>query len=214
MLATEDLIRQLAAGVTPRPRGAAVRRLAGAIIVGAIMSLAAILLWLGHPMAAVEYTGIPAFTMKLSFAVGMAAISAILLVAAGRPGHRIGGRLLWLLLPPALVAGTAALELSGMAPQFRQETWLGSTWQNCLVAITFLSLPVFGGIIWAFKRLAPTQLRLAGFLAGITSGSTAAVVYALYCPETTAAFLVSWYTLGIAAAGLIGLVTGARLLRW
>jgi len=73
---------------------------------------------------------------------------------------------------------------------------------------------VLAGIVWAFRRLAPTNLPLAGLLAGLASGSAAAVVYALFCPETTAAFLATWYTLGILAAGLIGLLVGPRLLRW
>ena len=99
------------------------------------------------------------------------------------------------------------------APQFREEAWLGSTWLTCIASIAGFSLPVLGGVVWAFRRLAPTRLRLAGLLAGITSGSTAALVYALYCPETTATFLASWYTGGIAVAGLIGLLAGSRLLR-
>ncbi|MDT7531192.1 DUF1109 domain-containing protein [Sphingopyxis sp. SE2] len=87
------------------------------------------------------------------------------------------------------------------APGVREQLWLGSTWQTCLVAITISSVPVLLGVAWAFKRLAPTRLRLAGLLVGVTSGSTVAVVYALFCPETTATFLASWYTAGIFAAG-------------
>lgn len=214
MIATEELIRRLAGDVAPQRRGAAMRRLAAAITLGAILSLAALLLSLGRPLAAVQYTGIPAFTMKLSFTIAMTLISAILLFMAGRPGRRIGARLLWLLLPPALVAATSAVELVSTAPQFREEAWLGSTWQTCLFFVAALSLPVFTGIVWAFRRLAPTAPRLAAFLAGTTSGSTSAVVYALYCPETTATFLVSWYSLAILFVGLTGMLVGSRLFRW
>lgn len=214
MTATDELISRLAADVQPRHPAAAARRLAAGILFGAGLSLLLIVMVFGAPAASVQYTGIPAFTMKLSFAVAMAAAAGVLLYLAGRPGHKVGLRLLWLAFPPVLVALTAAMEISAIAPQFRDQAWFGTTWQTCLISISLLSLPVLAGVTWAFRRLAPTNLRLAGFLAGVTSGSTAAVLYALYCPETTASFLVSWYSLGIAAAGLIGWVLGPRLLRW
>jgi hypothetical protein len=122
--------------------------------------------------------------------------------------------MLWLLLPTAVVIGAALMEQSMIAPQFREEAWLGSTWVTCFTAIATQSIPVFAGVIWAFRRLAPTNLALTGFLAGLTSGGAAAVVYALYCPETTASFLASWYTLGILTAGLIGYAVGPRFLKW
>lgn len=214
MIATEDLIRELSADLKPSRPGMASLRLASGVFAGAILSLIGVSFLLGSPLGAVGYTGIPAFTMKLAFAAAMAVASSILLLGAGRPGQPIGYRLGWLLLPPLIVAATAVMELAITAPQFREEAWLGSTWLTCILAIAGFSLPVLGGVVWAFRRLAPTRLHLAGFLAGMTSGSAAALVYALYCPETTATFLVSWYTGGILAAGLIGLLAGPRLLRW
>ena len=214
MIATEDLIRSLAADAKPVRRGAAQIRLLAGVVAGSLLALFALSLLLSAPLSAVEYTGVPAFTMKLAFAVAMATAAWILLLASGRPGQRIGPRLLWLGVPPVLVAATAIMELTMKAPQFREQALLGSTWLTCVVAIAGLSLPVLAGIVWAFRRLAPTNLRLAGLLAGLASGSAAAVVYALFCPETTAAFLATWYTLGILTAGLIGLLAGPRLLRW
>lgn len=214
MIATEDLIRQLAADARPVRRGAAQMRLLTGIVAGGLVALLILTLLVGAPLSAVVYTGVPAFTMKLAYAAAMAAAAGLLLFASGRPGQRIGYRLLWLILPPALVGGNAILELSMKAPQFREAALLGTTWQTCLAAVAGLSLPIFGGVVWAFRRMAPTNLRLAGFLAGVASGSAAAVVYALFCPETTAAFLAAWYTLGILGAGLIGLMAGPRLLRW
>ena len=189
-------------------------RLFTGIVAGGMVALLILTLLLRAPLSAVEYTGVPAFTMKLAYAAIMATAAGLLLFAAGRPGQRIGYRLLWLVVPPALVAALGIMELMMKAPQFREAALLGTTWQTCILAIGGLSLPILGGVTWAFKRLAPTNLRLAGLLAGLASGSAAAVVYALFCPETTAAFLATWYTLGIAAAGLIGLLAGPRLLRW
>lgn len=214
MTTTEDLIRSLSADVRPVRLGAAPLRLLGGVVAGALIALLALSQLLTEPLSAVEYTGIPAFTMKLAFSLAMAITAGMLLLASGRPGQRIGLRPLWLLVPVLLVGAMGVMEVMMKAPQFRDEALLGSTWQTCIVAIVGLSLPVLGGIVWAFRRLAPTNLGLAGLLAGLASGSTAAVVYALFCPETTAAFLATWYTLGIVGAGLIGLIAGPRLLRW
>ena len=211
---TDDLIRSLAADVKPLRRGATQLRLATGIGSGAAIAL--VVLWASWcaPLSAIASTGVPAFMTKLAYAAILAAASTILLLASGRPGQRVGMRLLWLVVPPVLVAANAIMELSMKAPQLREAALFGSTWQTCILATVGLSLPILTGIVWAFRHLAPTNLRLAGLLAGLASGSSAAVVYALFCPETTAAFLATWYTAGILLAGLIGLAIGPRLLRW
>ena len=214
MIATEDLIRSLSAEAKPIRRGAPQMRLFGGIVVGAVVALLVLAFLLRAPLSAVGSTGVPAFTMKIAYAAAMAVAAGLLLFASGRPGQRIGLRLLWLIVPPTLVVTMALMELSMKAPQLREAAWLGTTWQTCLAAIVGLSLPILAGVVWAFKRLAPTDLRLAGLLAGLTSGSAAAVVYALFCPETTAAFLATWYTSGMLLAGIIGVLMGPRLLRW
>lgn len=211
---TSELIGQLAADLRPSPPGAALRRLTLGGGIGTAVAALAILMWLGTPLSAVGLTGIPAFTMKLFFGVALAGIAGVLLFISGHPGQHVGRRFAWLLLPPAVVATTALLELANLPPALRGAAFFGTTWQTCLIAVSAMSIPVFLGIVWGFRRLAPTRLRLAGLLAGLTAGSVSAVLYALYCPETTATFLVSWYTLGIVIAGIIGAIAGPRLLRW
>lgn len=214
MATTDELIERLAADAEPLRSGAASRRLAGGVALGAAVAMSAIFAWLGEPLQAVPSIGAAAFAMKLLFCIAILAASFALLLIAGRPGHDLGWRWLWLLVPPALVAASAAMELAIAAPGLWDELWLGSTWPTCLLAITLLSVPVFAGILWAFQRLAPTRLRLTGLLTGLAAGSASATLYALYCPETSATFLAGWYSLGILLAGLFGLVIGPKLLRW
>lgn len=214
MTTTDELIRCLAAEAAPLRRGAALRRLAAGIGLGAAVSAAALAAIFGTPFQAVQNTGAAAFAMKLLFSAALLAAAFALLFIAGRPGHAVGKRWLWLLAPVGIVAASAAMELSLAAPSARYGLWLGSTWQTCLLAIALLSLPILAGAVWACQWLAPTRLRLAGLLSGLTAGSAAAVLYALYCPETTATFLLSWYLLGILIAGLFGMLAGPRLLRW
>lgn len=214
MPTTDELIRRLAADVAPYPGGSASRRLALGIAIGAAASLVAIFALLGPPLQHVQHTGTAAFVIRFLYSAALLALSFMLLLAAGRPGVEVGRRWLWLLLPPALLALFAAQELSLALPQQRQTIWLGSQSWLCALEIILLAIPVFAGTVWAFKRLAPTRLGLAGLLAGLTAGSAAATIYTLYCPEGTATFFLSWYSLGILAAGLIGLLVGPRLLRW
>ena len=64
------------------------------------------------------------------------------------------------------------------------------------------------------KGLAPTRLALAGAAAGLLSGATAALVYALHCPEMEAPFLGVWYVAGMAVPFVVGALLGPLVLRW
>src|SRR3546814_14706895 len=48
----------------------------------------------------------------LLFSTALFGIALVLLFVAGRPGHELGKRWLWLLMPPAVVAISAVKELS------------------------------------------------------------------------------------------------------
>ena len=62
---------------------------------------------------------------------------------------------------------------------------------------------------------APTRPTAAGLALGVATGGIAATAYGLlHCGEATAAFVATWYTLGVATAGLIGAGIGRLALRW
>jgi hypothetical protein len=92
--------------------------------------------------------------------------------------------------------------------------WLGNSWALCPLRILALTGPVFLGLLWSLRQLAPTDLRSAGAAAGLASGALGALLYCFRCPESSALFVVTWYTLGILAAGALGALAGPRLLRW
>ena len=85
---------------------------------------------------------------------------------------------------------------------------------SLVVALVALSIPIFAGLLWSFRRLAPTHFRAAGAAAGLSAGGWAATIYCLHCPEVSAIFVLTWYTLGIALAASVGALMGPRLLRW
>jgi hypothetical protein len=92
--------------------------------------------------------------------------------------------------------------------------WLGHSWMVCPWIVLALALPIFAGLLWSFRRFAPTRLRAAGAAAGLTAGAWGAAIYCLHCPEVTAIFVLTWYSLGVLLAAGLGAVLGPRLLRW
>ena len=92
--------------------------------------------------------------------------------------------------------------------------WLGHSWMVCPWLVLALAMPIFVGLLWSFRRLAPTRLRAAGAAAGLAAGAFAATVYCLHCPEVSAIFVLTWYSLGILLAASVGALLGPRLLRW
>jgi hypothetical protein len=93
-------------------------------------------------------------------------------------------------------------------------TRLGSSWQTCSLFIALLSLPLTVALLWLLKDWAPTQPVLTGLVAGLVSGSFAAVLYSLHCTETGYGFFSIWYALGILTSCAVGAYLGQRYLRW
>ncbi len=59
-----------------------------------------------------------------------------------------------------------------------------------------------------------TQLRMAGFAAGLLAGAVGAFGYSLACPKASGAFVSVWYTPGIVPAEVLGAALGPQDLRW
>lgn len=213
-MSTEDLIARLSDDLKPTPPNAALGRLLGAVAIGAVAAAAALFVALGPRHDLAQAIGSSAFWMKAGYTGALAAAALVLLSRVSRPG--VGGGLAWIgvAVAPLLVFALAGMEMMSAPPEARHDMMMGHSWMVCPWRILGFSAPVFAGLIWAFRKLAPTRLRLAGFAAGLASGAVGATVYGLACTEHTAAFLAIWYTLGMLAAGAIGAILGPRLLRW
>ena len=211
---TDQLIESLVKDLEPAPRHAVGRRLAFGLALGAIGTLTVIVLWLGFnpdlDVAVRHY----AFWMKwlYTLSLGICAIAATARLA--RPDSGTLGWLWVMALPVASLAAIGVFEMSRVPSAQWLAMWLGESWSVCSTIVFLLSLPIFGGLLWSFRSLAPTRLRAAGATAGLTAGAWAATLYCLHCPEVSAIFVLTWYTLGIALAALAGAVLGPRLMRW
>ena len=211
---TDQLIAALVEDIKPVRRHAVGRRLAIGIGAGALGTLVVIALWLGfNPQLDVAMRHYH-FWMKWGYTLSLGLCAVVATARLARPDS---GRMGWLwvmALPVASLAALGIFEMSRVPPAQWFAMWLGESWSVCSSIVFLLSLPIFGGLLWSFRRLAPTRLRAAGATAGLTAGAWAATPYCLHCPEVSAIFVLTWYTLGIALAALAGALIGPRLLRW
>ena len=212
MTRTDDLIAQLAAEA--RPVSPAAPRLAAALVGGGLIALLIMMAFFGAPLKALPNTGTTALAVKLGFTLALALIAATACLAAGRPGDRPLRRLIYLVAPLLVVGSVAAYELLQAPAGGRESLLFGSTYGTCIAAVAGTSLPALALMVWVFRALAPTRLAFAGFLLGLSSGSAAAVAYALYCPEVTASFLLAAYVPAMLISAAIGALIGPRVLRW
>jgi len=209
---TELFIEMLARGAGPAPRAVVARRLTPAMLLGLIFSSGLALLIIGPLPAAMFAT--PAPWIKLGYAIALAASAALLTARLARPVARltiprVAVAVVFLVM--ALVGTAATLTVP---PGERVAAALGQTWLMCPWILMGLSIPALFGTLWAVRGLAPTQLRKAGFSAGLLAGAIGAAGYSLACPEASAAFVAIWYTLGIGLTAVLGAALGPRVLRW
>ena len=211
---TEDLVTTLAADVSPVPRGAVTWRLLAGIFTGLAVSVGLMLAALGvRPDLDAAMLGV-SFWMKWAYTASLAVAAIYATSRLARPEPR-NYRALWLVgIPMLALAVIGVVELMQAPASHWLAMWLGKSWKVCPWLVLLLSVPIFLGLLWSFRRLAPTQLRAAGAAAGLAAGACAATVYCLHCPEVSAIFVLTWYTLGIMLAASIGALLGPRLLRW
>ncbi|WP_420139074.1 DUF1109 domain-containing protein [Sphingomonas sp.] len=211
---TEDLIRSLSSDVRPVRRYALGRRIAAGMIGGGLISLLVVGATLGVRPDLFDAMEGFAFWMKWTYAVSLTILAIAATTRLAQP-EILPLPWLWLLcVPVLLLAGIGVGELATTPSDLWMALWLGQSWMVCPWLVLGLSLPIFLGLLWSFRRLAPTRLRAAGATAGLAAGACAASIYCLHCPEASALFVLTWYSLGIALATGFGALVGPRFLRW
>lgn len=211
---TDALIEKLAATVAPVPQRALERRLLFGLLGGGAITLSLIAIILGfRDDLGLAMRGF-AFWLKWAYTISLGTGAVIMVARLARPEPV---RLLeyWpVALPFFFLAAVSIAEMAHVPSGEWLAMWLGRTWKKCPWIVLMLSGPIFIGLLWSFRRLAPTRLRAAGAAAGLAAGAWAATLYCLHCPEVSAIFVLTWYTLGIMVAAGIGALIGPRVLRW
>jgi hypothetical protein len=212
---TADLIEALARNSESTDRSALGRRVLGAVLLGGLAALGLLSVTLGvRPDIGVA---IGTVMLKAGFSALIGVVAFAGLVRLARPGPAGGPLAGTGVLLAGLVAAiclVVAVSLAAMRPEMRFSAWMGAGIPWCVVLIPAFALPVAGGLAWAFREAAPTRLVVTGAFIGAASGSVGAIVYGLYCPVDSAAFVATWYAAGIAVAAALGALAGRWILRW
>ena len=214
MRSTDALIDSLTADVAPVRAHMVESRVLLGLALGGIVTALVVLYWLGmRPDFAHALYG-STIWMKWAYTLSLAAVALVGAMQLARPERQQLGWLWFALLPVILLAGLAMAQLATTPVAEWRTLWMGDSWRQCSMRVALLAVPIFGGLLWAFRKLAPTRLRLTGAMAGLAAGGFAATLYGFACPETSALFVLTWYSLGILVAMGVGALLGPRVLRW
>jgi hypothetical protein len=211
---TRELIDTLVADLAPARPALVPLRIASAAALGGAVALAVVLAWLGLRPDLHEAMGGPMFWMKAGYAAVLGLAGFWSAERLARPAASGRGGFVLVAVALATVGVLAAYRMMRMPPELRMPMWLGHSWDVCPVRILMLSAPTLALALLVMRQLAPTRLRMAGAAAGLFAGGVAAVAYGLHCNEVGAAFLATWYSLGVALSAALGALVAPWALRW
>lgn len=211
---TDTLIDELTRDVPPVSPHSMKWRLLVGILSGGVITLLLVAATLGfrHDLGLAMHGF--AFWMKWSYTISLGVGAIVMMSRLGRPEPVRLARYWPAVLPFLILAALSIGEMMHTPPADWLAMWLSHSWKVCPWLVLALSAPIFIGLLWSFRRLAPTRLRAAGAAAGLAAGAWSATVYCLHCPEVSALFVLTWYSLGILLAAGVGAMVGPKLMRW
>jgi hypothetical protein len=211
---TDDLIAMLGNNVEPVAKIRFGRIVAGAVIAATAVAIGGVLLTMGLRPDLTGARAIGYLLFKLAFMALVLVPASIFLTRLARPGGERGVSTIVLALPFLTVTALGIMALA-LTPQSHWSAQvMGDEWIECLVSIPVIAVVPFAAIIWAVRRMAPTDLVRAGALAGLVAGCISAVGYALHCTADSLPFVAVWYGGTIVLCSTAGAWLGPRLLRW
>jgi hypothetical protein len=187
--------------------------LAGALLMGGLVSLALFLAALGVRADIEPALGTWRFDLKVGLVLLTLGLAFSLCIALSRPVMPIhpGRRLLPLAALAVLAVGVELVALPSISWASRL---VGSNALVCLVAIPTLAIVPLAAVLLILRSGAPASPALAGAAAGLLAAAAAAALYAFHCFDDSPLFVVTWYALATLPVVVLGAVAGHRLLRW
>lgn len=211
---TDELITMLSTNVEPVDRRQVVREVAAAVVIGTAAAVGAVWVISGIRADLNDVRALTFLLLKLVFAVGIVVSASIYLVRLARPGGEARTKIAWATWPFVGITLLAAISLT-FAPLWHWHNMaMGDRWLECLLSIPLIAIVPFAAVVWAVRRMAPTDLTRTGALAGLVAGGMSATGYALHCADDSLPFIALWYGGSIALCTLAGAALGPRLLRW
>jgi hypothetical protein len=211
---TDDLIADLAGRLEPVRGIEVARTLSIGLAAGMAGSALLMAATIGVRHDIVAAMGAEAFWLKFLYTFAVALAGLWLVERMSRPGADTRTPAFLIAVPVLILMAMMAMQMEKADAPTRHALLMGHSADVCSAWIAGLALPLFGGLFWALRQLAPTRLASAGAAAGLLAGSAAATVYAFHCTESTETFIAIWYTAGIALTTLLGAALGRWMLRW
>lgn len=211
---TEDLIDSLTARTQRVSRHATEQRIVAGLLLGGGATLAVMAATLGFRPDLGHAMMTEPFLVKWAYTLSLSIIAVLAVIDAARPETTRLRRLWMVAVPVLLLAIAAGAELANAPASHWSSMVMGYSWRQCSMRVGLFALPIFVGLLWAFRRLAPTRLVSAGAAAGLAAGAFGATLYGLHCSEVSMVFVLTWYSLGIAVSAGVGALIGPRVLRW
>ena len=211
---TDDLITNLSDRLEPVGNAEAIRILAIGLVAGIFGSILLMAGTIGIRPDIVAAMGDGAFWLKFLYTLVIAALGLKLVERVSRPGTDATTPAFLIAVPVVVLMAMMAAQMIPADATARHALLMGHSATVCSVLIAALALPLFAGLVWSLRKLAPTRLMQSGAAAGLLAGSAAATIYAFHCTESTATFIAIWYTAGIALTTLTGAILGRWALRW
>jgi hypothetical protein len=211
---THDLISLLSTNVEPVDYRQIRRTLGIAVAAGGAAVIATVVFALGFRA---DLTTIEVFIpllLKVAFALVVLIPASIYLIRLADPGGERRTSVGLVALPFIAVMVLAAVSLTVTPRSHWNAMIIGNQWLECLISIPLIAVLPFAVIVWAVRRMAPTDLRRTGTLVGLVAGSLSAAGYAFHCADDSVPFVALWYGGTIALCTLFGWQLGPRLLRW
>jgi hypothetical protein len=210
---TNDVIELLVRDAGPPPR-APQKAIALWLGCGLLLSLAVFLIGMRWRPDIAEAVHSPRFLLKFVLVAILAAGAIAWLARKSRPATP-AGKTSWLMLAAVLLLSAAVVyELYVLPPDLWSTRLVGTNWPFCLSLIPMLSVAPLAGLLYALRFGAPDNPGLAGAVAGIAAGSSAAFLYAAHCTDDSPLFVATWYTLAIGLVTVVGYFLGRRVLAW
>ncbi len=168
---TDDLVRIISTNVEAVSYREPQRMILISAGLGAVTALVAMLLFLGVRTDLSELRAWQFIMVKSAFTGAIIGISLANLTRIARPGgeRRVSIALGLLPFVGALIVAIASLSITPLSEW--KAMIIGQYWLLCLLCIPLNAIVPFAAIIWVMRQLAPTNLMLAGAMAGRTAGS-------------------------------------------
>jgi len=210
---TSEFIAALAADPIPESIRLE-RRVAAAIVLGLIVSLAIYALMLGPRPDIAAAARTVRFNLKFIDAFAFALPSLLLALRLARPDAKPRALALWLIAPFILLAAGVVVELSVIPQSAWMSRLVGENAMHCTVTIPLLAAPVLAALVVALRAGAPLHAALTGAMAGAAAAGVGALVYASSCPDDSPLFVATWYPLATLICMGAGALAGRRFLAW